>query len=259
MGSRPLVDSLFALHAAGQPLPPISGGDGSGDPPPADPPAPPPAAPPAMPDLGKLIEAAVAKHGDQTSALKALVADNYALRDDLKAARAGLPKPGARVIDGDDLKHFDAYRELGTPAEVRKAREERDQLAAKVATHERQEVLRGVAEKAKVSFPVLARLAGDGLTFEPKTVKVQGKDVEVLHVKDGEAAPVPFDDYAAKHWAEFLPALKPGATKTEPTRPNATPVRADLNNPYLPATLPPPDPASQSIAARHLATVRSGF
>jgi hypothetical protein len=252
-----LVDSLFALYSAGHSLPPISGGDGSGDPPPEPKPAPvvpPPAT--AAPDLGKLIEAAVAKHGDQTSALKAIISDNYALRDDLKAARAGLPKPGSRVIEGDDLKHFEAYKEFGTPSEVRKARDERDALAAKVAAHERQEVLRGVAEKAKVSYPVLARLAPDGLAFEPRTVKVQGKDTEVLHVKDGEAAPVPFDDYAAKHWAEFLPALKPDGFGAAPAKPNGTPNRQEFN-PNLTrdrSTPPPPD-----AKARHLATIAGAY
>ncbi len=256
MRDTTLVQSLHALHSAGLSLPPISGGDGTegtGTPTPT-----PTSTPPPAPDLGKLVEAAVAKHGDQTAALKAFAADLYAAKDDLKAMRAKLPPDGSVMLAGDDVKHYEAYKGLGTPAEIRKAKEERDTLAAENSTFKRDTELRGVAEKAGVKFAVLKALAGPGLTFEPKTVKVQGKDVEIMHVKDGEAAPVPIDDYAKKHWSEFLPALKPGAiaeTRVNPTpnRQEFNPLREMLGRPGEPVPATPTTAKGRHIAAANAA------
>lgn len=249
-----LVNRLFARHAAGLPFPPISGGDGT-----TDTKTETKVEPPAAPDLGKLIDAAVAKHGDQTSALKAFAADLYAARDDLKAVRAKLPADGSIVLTGDNAKDWGAYQGLGKPSELRKTVDEHKTLSATTAAYERAEVLRGVAEKAstptsKVSYPVLARLAGPHLTFEPRMVKGKdGKEVEVMHVLDptgvaADAKPVavPFDEYAAKNWAEFLPALKPGETAKEKLKPLSTPSRLDITHRELPA----PEPEGQTIVTR---------
>ena len=223
--------------------------------------------PPPAPDLGKLVEAAVAKHGDQTSALKAFAADLYSARDDLKAVRSKLPGEGSIVLSGDDAKAWGAYQSIGKPADLRKTVDEHGTFATENAALKRDEVLRGVADQAKVNVSVLRKLAGPGLVFE--TAKVKGKDgkeADVLHVKDmtgakeGQTvASVPFDDYAAAHWADFLPALRPGAKAADPVRPPGTPNRLDPSRPYTPpvngSNLAPPIDAG----ARLLAAARTSF
>jgi hypothetical protein len=213
------------------------------------------------PDLGKLVEAAVAKHGDQTGALKAFAADLYAARDDLKAVRAKLPPDGALVLTGDDAKDYGAYRNIGKPSDLRKVVDEHATLATENAGLKRDQELRGVAEKAGVKHAVLKTLAG-ALAFgetEIETTK-DGKKLKstVVTVKDGEAAPVPFDEYAAKHWGDFLPALKPVAqtTTTNPRQPQ-TPSRTD--NTRTPLGLAPQEGGPPSIKERHMAAVRGAI
>lgn len=262
-----LTERLYRIHSLGLSLPPISGGDGTETP--AEPPVPATPTPtpmvtptptPSPPDLGKLVADAVAKHGDQTSALKSLVADNYALRDDLKTARAKLPKDGTRVIEGDDLKHFDAYREIGTPSDIRKTKEERDALAAENATFKAEKLHGQAASLSGMNPHVLHRLATqDKVEVVILDAKDKaGKDVRVAHVKGEGDKTTPLSDYAEKNWAEFLPSLKPSGAKTTETRPNATPSRTEFN-PLLGAHQTPETPAPMDAKAKHLARVAAAF
>lgn len=201
------------------------------------------------PDLGKLVTDALAKHGDNTSALKAIIADNYALKDDLKAARAAAPKEGSIVLSGDDAKAWGAYQSLGKPSDLRKITDEHGTLSAENAGLKWGEVIRTVADKAGVKPAVLKTLAAPTLVFgETKIKGKDGKETAVVTVKDGEAEPVPFDDYAAAKWGEFLPALKPEA-KAAPERPNWTPDRTDRTRQFQPPPGEEADLASQILAA----------
>lgn len=249
MNAATLVDRLLAIHAAGLPLPSVSGG-GPDDPPP-------PPKPEPVPDLGKLVADAVAKHGDQTQALKVFAADLYAAKDDNKALKAKLPADGALVLTGEDAKAWGAYQSLGKPSDIRKTIDEHGTLATENATHRRNDELSIVAEKTGVKLPVLKTLAGSLVFGEAKVKGKDGKETTVPTVKDGEAEPVPFDEYAAKHWSDFLPALKPTATTTTTVRQPGTPSRTEATRPVLGAARQEGAPPTQT--ERHLAAVRGAF
>lgn len=265
MRDATMLDRILALHAAGLPIPPISGGDGKAD---AE-------TPPPAPDLGKLVQDAIAKAGDPNAAMKSLVADNYALRDDLRAARAKLPADGSVVLSGDDARDWGQYRQFGKPGDLRKTIDEHKSLGERVATHERDETLRGVSEKAGVEFAVLKTLAGSTLVFgETKGKDKVGKEITIVTVKDGEAQPVPFDEYAAAKWGKFLPALKPPAT-TQQARQPSTPNRQEPSHRPQAATMKPmmprpdgvvvpsfaraDDKAPPDVLDRHRAIVKGAF
>lgn len=222
----------------------------------ADDPTPTPK-PEPVPDLGKLVADAVAKHGDQTQALKVFAADLYAAKDDLKAVRSKLPADGALVLTGDDAREWGAYRNLGKPSDLKRAVEERETFASENATHRRNDELSIVAEKAGVKLPVLKTLAGSLVFGEAKIKGKDGKEAVVQTVKDGDAEPVAFDEYATKHWGDFLPALKPTATTTTTVRQPGTPSRTEATRPVLGAVRQEGAPPTQT--ERHLAAVRGAF
>lgn len=207
MNSRiSLIDQLMQRIDAGIPLPRIAGGDGEGDPPPKTPvPTPDPA-----PDLAKLVDAAVAKHGDGTSALKAIISDNYSLRDDLKATKAKLPEKGSIVLSGDDAKAWGAYSQLGKPSDLKKALDEGETAKKEAGTFKRKEHHHEVAGVAGFKPTVLDKLAStDNLTLVVKDEKDKaGKPVKVAYVQGEGDAVTPLTEYADKNWKEFLPALK---------------------------------------------------
>ena len=174
----------------------------------------------SIPDLGKLAAEAIAKHGDEASALRALAAEGIALADEAAALKSSVTLTAAQAAE------WQAYKAIGKPADIERAVKEHPALAVQHATYKREAAMRDVVEAAGVKFNVLKKLAGPDLVFETKPVKGKdGKHADVLHVRDDGGRAVPFDDYAAKHWAEFLPALKPVA----PIRQPGTPSRLDPN------------------------------
>jgi hypothetical protein len=180
----------------------------------APPAAPAPKAGARGPDLAKQAENLTAKHGDPNVALMVLLGENYKLRDGLREATKAVPPEGARVLYGDDAKLWDSYRELGDPPAIRKAVRERDEFSGKVQKFERESELRAVADKARidgapVKYAVLKTLAAD-LVFGEDTAKDKaGKEYSFVTVAAPDGAePVPFEQYAAAHWADFLPALR---------------------------------------------------
>jgi hypothetical protein len=192
------------------------------------------------------IDAAVAAalqaaNGDVQEAAKALVAENYSLsqdRDTLKAETKAL----------QDVTEYKQFKALGLTSEnVGKLKSERDELAKQTAGYERASQRDAAAAAAGVSAKVLARLDEPNLTFLVKDGKAM--------IQDGTAEPVAFDVYARKHWPEWIPALRPGATTRQP----ATPSRDDRHHAnghgHRNGTLPPPpDPGTT-----HLNRVRNSF
>jgi hypothetical protein len=182
------------------------------------------------PDLAKVVESLTVKHGDGNAALRVLVSENYAYRDQLRELKAKLPADGQRVLTADEAKAYETYRSFGKPEDVRRIKDEHGSLTSENYGYKRDTELRTVAEKTGVKFTVLKTLAGT-LDFTA-TVKVKdktGKETEVPAIKDGESDPVPFDEYATTHWSDFLPALRasaesPLATLTTPSRRQAAPL-----------------------------------
>lgn len=185
---------------------------------PEEPPPPTPKADPPEPSaaLVKAVEAALAKHADPNAALRAVIADLHAARDEVHTLKGRLPREGHVVLDPDGAASFEAYRALGSPADLTKAIEDGRAAAAKVAEHDRVKFHAEVAAAAGFRPTVLDRMAvQDGLTLVLKDGKDArtGKAVKVAHVKGEGDATTPLADYAAKHWADFLPALKDEAAK----------------------------------------------
>lgn len=187
-------------------------------------PTPTPEPEPKGPDLAKVVESLIAKHGDGNAALRVLLAENYGYRDQIRDLKAKAPADGALILTGDDAKAWDKYRTLGKPDELATVKREHGERGTELTGLKRESELRTVAEKTGVDFDVLKTIAGQldfAGTVKVKDPKTQ-KESEVVAVKDGEADPVAFDEYAAKHWAKFLPSLRPnaGEPQKQPGSPN---------------------------------------
>lgn len=185
-------------------------------------------------DLSKAAEGLVAKHGDPTAALLVLLGENYSLRDKNRDLGAKVPGEGAVILTGDDAKHWGSYRALGTPNDLKKSIDEGKQHAADLGTYRKADVTRSAAEAHGFSPKVLGTLT-EKLDIEMGQLKddkgvLLGKDNKALP-KDGIPVPVAYvkgegdertalDKYAASHWGEFMPSLKPS---TETPKPNGTP------------------------------------
>lgn len=181
-----------------------------------------------IPDLAKLVAAMEARTGpDPLAVAKGFASEVYVKEQRIRELEAKLPRPGAVVLEGDDAKRWAEFNGLGKPDDVRKALAERATFAAENATLKRDGELRAVAEKAGVKFAVLRTLAAPTLAFgEGKAKGKDGKEAPVVTVKDGDAEPVPFEQYAAEKWGDFLPALKAEPTPEKP-RPLPTPSRRE--------------------------------
>jgi hypothetical protein len=222
------------------------------------------------PDLAKQAENLTAKHGDPSVALMVLLGENYKLRDDLREARKTIPPEGSRVLYGDDAKTWDSYRELGEPGAIRKAVRERDEFSGKVQKFERESELRSVADKARidgqpVKFAVLKTLATD-LVFGEDTAKGKdGKEYSFVTVTAADGAePVPFEQYATTHWADFLPALRAdgqGAARAPGTPSRDRPNGANAANvaPGSALGLPQPSEKRQPDLQHQLRQMGVGF
>jgi hypothetical protein len=165
---------------------------------------------PATPDLGKGADALVAKHGDPTSALRVLMAENYDYRDKLRDLKAKLPADGSVVLAGDDAKAYARYKALGDPKDLEKAVTERDHFREE-ADGFRREKLHGEAAKLHgFKSSVLSRLVTtDGLELVILDGKDKvGKPAKSAHVKGEGDKTTPLADYAKANWGDFLPALQ---------------------------------------------------
>jgi hypothetical protein len=174
-----------------------------------------------VPDLNAVAASLIAKHGSEPEALRVVLNENHKYRDRLRDATSRLPPEGALVLTGDDAKAYDAYRSLGKPEDLRKAVRERDEFSGKVSGYERRESIAAHALKAGVpadKLALFARLAGTA-ELGVETRKVNGKDVEVVTVKDGDADAVAWTEYAP--FAEALPLLQAAADE----RPTGSPSR----------------------------------
>lgn len=188
------------------------------------PPAPKPAetAPPDTAAAEKLI----AKHGSAAEAVRELMKDNHSVREKNRELSAKVPE-GAVVLKPEQAKAWEAYRQLGEPAELKTAKEERTAFANEVAGFKRRDIhaeAAAIADGGKgYKASVLNRLAEqDGITIEVVNEQKDGKPVKVARVKDGETT-TPLDQYAASKWADFLPALKGSGQATTQTRAGGTP------------------------------------
>lgn len=169
--------------------------------------------PPAQPDVAKAVEDVLKKHGgDQGAAIRALLTEHNATRDQLSAVTAKLPKEGHVVIDPDTHKLFGTYQSLGKPEEITSKLEQAGKDASELAGLKREKHLNEVAGLVKYKPSVLGKLA-EGLEIvieDGKDKAGQAIKVPKVKTKDEKGADVltPLTEHAEKSWKDFLPALK---------------------------------------------------
>lgn len=146
---------------------------------------------------------------EKSEMLKGLIADKYAAQEDLKALQAQTPPEGSRVLTAEQAEEWRQYRELGEPADITKAFEDHAASVKERAGLLRDQMLYKVADVEDMNRNVLKTLAGDDLDISVTTAKdSNGREVERAIVRDEYGDAVPVEEYAKKHWPEFLPALK---------------------------------------------------
>lgn len=201
------------------------------------------------PDKGKADpEAAFTKlldkHSNDGIALARLLhGENHDLRQKNADLRGKVPTDGSVVLTGEQVKEWSAYQALGKPDDLRKTVREHPELAQKVAAFEREKEIADIAQKAGGYKPSVLQLLADRdkVAFEVKDEKGKdGKTTQVVMVKVGDKEPEPIDDYAATHWADLLPSLKPesGATAKAPARGTPSfdvPLNGEVNRTPSPA------------------------
>lgn len=165
-----------------------------------------------------------------------LIREAHSARERARAAEARIPAEGAVVLTGDDAAAWSKYRELGAPADLRKAVAERDTFKKEADDFRGDAKIREVAD---LTFPgkakVLARLiAADEVEI------VDGKDrdgkparVAMVKAKAEGGTAVPLLDHIRANHAEFLPALS--VAESSRTSPGTPPRNAGGGPP------PPPD------------------
>jgi hypothetical protein len=178
-------------------------------------------------DIREALESLLKEHdGDRNSALRVLIQENQGLHGLLSDAEARLPADGSVVLSGDEAKAWRSYREIGEPADLRKALAERDTFRSEAEGLKKAEVVREAARLVNFRPAVLSRLAADAELAVVDGKGPDGKPAKVPVVrtpgaKEGEVVEAPLSEYAESKWADFLPSLK-----LEPERPTpGTPPR----------------------------------
>lgn len=195
-----LVAALFRLVTLGQSLdgtPP--GDDDDDDPPPG----------------GRADAVQLAALNERLRAKKR-AADNEArgLRGRLQEAERKLQGfEGATVLAGADAAAYEAYKALGKPDEVKATLGQVEALSTELTGLKKAATIREVAEVAGMKPAVLSRLGGDLEYVVKDATGEDGKPIRVAHVK-GEKGETPLADYAAREWADFLPALTASGSGT---------------------------------------------
>lgn len=167
----------------------------------------------------KLVER---KGGDASAVAMMLFTENKQYRDTINDLRGKVPPEGAVILNADEAKDWQAYRELGAVTDVKQGLEQRTQLQGQLDEAKRGETLRTVAEAAGYKPSVLAQLdriakaEGKALAFDVREQTVDGKQVQVPFVKDGDKESA-LAEYAATQWADFLPALTVQAQQQQQT------------------------------------------
>lgn len=171
-------------------------------------------------ELETMFQRVAGKYGGEKEASLRLTRDNFkyrerikALERELEAAKSAAPSEGATVLSGDDAKEWEAFKALGKKAsEVSASLTKGEEATAKLAGMEWEQGARKAAQAAGITnadaFLLLPGVRD--LTFETRTEKEDGKDVErVLYKgKDGEAKTLTRDAIESRaDWKPLAAAL----------------------------------------------------
>lgn len=172
--------------------------------------------------LGR-IEATLAtlltRHGTQEAVSRQLVIDNFRDRTkrrtaerQVKELRDKMPE-GSVVLNKDQAAQWAAYQALGTPEEVTKSVTEGKAAIEANAARDRKESHAKAAGALGFNAEVFAHLVeSQGLEVVTTQGSVDGKPVDIVSIKKGDAAPVPAKEYAQQHWGLFAASLTSNVT-----------------------------------------------
>jgi hypothetical protein len=163
--------------------------------------------PGGTPDPTEGFKTLLAKHNSDAMAVAAMLyQDNYQAREkarqlqaDNEAMKAKIPAEGSAVIPGDKAKLLELYEKLGKPEDL-------GQLQGELAAMRKAQIVAQAAAAHGFKSKVLGDLAAKA-TIEMREVEKDGKKQSAAFVLEegGKATPLP--EYAADHWADYLPAL----------------------------------------------------
>lgn len=173
----------------------------------ANPPANPANPPGNQPDLAAALERLLARNGGSFDATGVqLLNENHGYRQRIRELEGRVPE-GSVVLAGDDLARWQAYQALGAPTDVQTAIAERDTFRTTLTTRERADLVSAAAEATGFKASVLGDRIGD-LTVEVREVEEGGKKVKRAFIKLENNTEQLLTEYAAREWADYLPALK---------------------------------------------------
>jgi hypothetical protein len=147
--------------------------------------------------------------GSAETKLAEALADNFKLRERLREAKKSATPEGSVVLTGDDAKSWKKYRELGEPADVRKALDDGAAAKAEAESFRKAERDRRVAALMGWRPKVFSALAqADGLTIAVEDSEDgEGKAPPTAYVMGEGSKRTPLADYAKSHWGDELAAL----------------------------------------------------
>ena len=164
------------------------------------------------------------KHSqDATAAVRALYEDNFKLREQNRTLKERQTPDGASVLQGEDVKFWDAYKALGAPDAIKTITTEHGQYKEELDRLRRTQTIQTVAKAAGYVDTVLAKLdrLSPGLTYVVEQVDLNGKKVDAAFVVDGDKK-TPLEQYASTNWPEFMESLSIKATGTHYVQQRAT-------------------------------------
>jgi hypothetical protein len=172
-------------------------------------PAPTPTTAPQGGDVLAGLQRLIEKQGGEAGRVAELLyRENHELREKNRTLAAQAPGQGAVVLQGEQAAQWTAYTALGAPDALTAALRERETATGELATLRRSEVLRQVQDASGYKASVLGQLPGVAdLTFSVREISADGKTITAAFVKDKAGQEHALSDYAAQHWADFLPAL----------------------------------------------------
>jgi hypothetical protein len=153
------------------------------------------------------------KAGKADDVVKRILRDNKKYRERIHALEEqvkGLPPEGSIVLQGKDVERWNALKEMGDPAELKRTLKEADANKTAVEGYRRAELHAKAAQAVGFKAAALDRLIkADGLTVEIQEQRDKdGKAVLVPHVKGEGDKSTPLTDYAEAHWGDLLPSLQ---------------------------------------------------
>lgn len=147
------------------------------------------------------FQSQLARHkGDALNMAERYHEKNYQLRQRAQAAEAQIPQEGSVVVTAEEATLLKSYKGLGTLTEI----EERGSTLTKLQKYQ---MVSEAAQVAGMNPKVLSRLLPETAVLEiGEATGEDGIAKRTVTYVEGENKN-PLDEYAAKNWTDFLPAL----------------------------------------------------